>query len=500
MSEKNYVGTSYKVENEKGTFYQFAVKREEIEKLQGVGKRNEITLAIEPKREIKKEKAPTHNVYFGVGDSAHKNREVQLLLSKDALLAAPVDEYSNIRLFAASRSKDKMSVDLSNFSVMLDSKDENDKYVYVGRGYDASTKFGETRVVGVAYKQEFGNEGENGKSYNLNLYTDKVQKLDTNEYGDAMLNIVPYNAPVSNPDGSVEDKVRYFVTEANMQRASKHEATVEVPETNVQRVSKYEATVNIRVHLANTEKVHDAEGNPKQLFTLFDCNIHTVGDNNMYKLIVRDKNPEKIGKDCADLVILEDKYTPEMKFMSPEEVKAAKDAIETIYVGKGWTNDPAKIKLSAADLTQEGLSKAIENNHMVKVIAIVKNSPELVEKNHVEQAQTKSEGLAKWVVNTYNSKQAPPQQYANVKFTDEQLATLQGGGSVKAEGLEFKKGENVGAKVDRWITWDNKTGKCRSYAMEPKPKLEAEQPDTAQKQQKQAPKPKAKAKGIKATS
>jgi hypothetical protein len=400
MSEKIYVGSSYKTENDKGTFYQFAINREKIETLQGVSKHNEIAVAIEPKHEVKGEKHPTHNVYFGNDERAHKYREVQLLLSKDALLAEQPDEYGNIKLFAASRNEDKMGADLSNYSVSLSDKDEDGKYVFVGRGYDASTKFGETRVVGVAYKHEFGDNGEDGKSYSLNLDTNKVQKLDINEYGDAKLGIVPYISSVPSLDGTVTDETRYLVVETASQRAN------------------VESTISIRVHLANTEKVRDAEGNLKQLPVLSDCNIHTVGDNSVYKLVVQDKNPERIGRDCADLVVFENKYTPEMKSMSPEERKTAKSAIETNYVGKGWTNDPAKIKLSAADITEEGLSKAIENNHTVKVIALIKRSPELVQANHVEQAQAKTEGLAKWVVNTYNSKQAPPQQISNIKFTN----------------------------------------------------------------------------------
>jgi hypothetical protein len=292
-------------------------------------------------------------------------------------------------------------------------------------------------------------------------------KLDIDDYGNAKLGIIPYNTSVPNLDGTVTDETRYLVAETTSQR------------TNI------EATVS--VHLANTEFIRDAKGNINRAPTLSDCNVHTIGENKVYKLVVQDKNPEKIGKDCNDLVVFEDKYTPEMKGMSPEEIIAAKNAMETNFVGKGWTNDPAKIKLSAADLTQEGLSKAIENNHMVKVIALVKRSPDLVQANHVEQAQTKSEGLAKWVVNIYNSKQAPPQQISNIRFTDEQLATLQAGKAVKAEGLKIKNGPNAGQKVDRWITWDNKTGRCHFHEAEPKQKaavkaaVEQKQPQSNKK-------------------
>jgi hypothetical protein len=197
-------------------------------------------------------------------------------------------------------------------------------------------------------------------------------------------------------------------------------------------------------------------------------------------------------------VAFEDKYTPEMKQMSSEEIKVVKSAMETNFIGKGWTNNPAKIKLSAADLSQEGLSRAIENNHTVKVIAIVKHSPAIVQLNHVEQAQIKAEGLAKWVLNTYNNRQAPPQQISNIKFAGEQLATLQAGKAVKVDGLEVKNGEHAGKKVDRWITWDAKTGKCHFHETEPKSKVvvEKKQAETPIKQvAKQAIPPKKK--GIK---
>jgi hypothetical protein len=480
MSEKIYVGNSYKNETEKGTSYQFAVSREKIEKLQGVGRRNEIAIAIEPKREVLKEKLPTHSVYFGDGDSAHKHREVQLLLSKDALLSAPPDEYGNIRLFAVSRSESKMNADLSSYSVALSKKNENDRYQFVGRGYDAATKFGETRTVGTAYKREFGNRGEDGKSYSLSLDVSKVQKLTPNEYGDARLSIIPYSVAVNSPDGAITEETRYLVAEANL-------ATAQTPQR-----ANIEATVSIHLKEATEQQQlkPQAGEEAKHVPTLYDCNLHAIGDSNVYKLIVQDRNPDKVGKDCADLVVIEDKYTPEMKLMSAEERTAAKAAIETSYIGKGWTNNPDMIKLSAADLTQDGLSRAIENNHTVKVIAIVKGAPEVVQENHVQLAQAaKSEGLAKWVENTWYSKQAPPQQISNIKFTDEQLAALQAGKAVKAEGLYLKNWPLAGTKVDRWVAWSNKTGKCKFYEQEPKPKLDTPEPKQATAKEQAKPTP-----------
>ncbi|MDR1416707.1 MAG: hypothetical protein LBJ57_04740, partial [Prevotellaceae bacterium] len=370
MNEKIYVGSAYKVENEKGTFYQFAVNRDKVEQLPGVGKNNEVLIAIEPKREVKKENSPTHNVYYGSGEGAHKNREVQLAIAKDKLLTAPANSYGDVKLFAASRSKDRVSADLSSYAVALSEKDEDGKYQFVGRGYDAATKFGETRSVGSARVQEFGSKGEDGKAYYLRLDVAKAQKLDVNEYGDAKLGIIPYAAAVPQADGSVKDEVRYLLAEVGTLAAA-----------DAQR-AKVEATVSL--HVKNMPGMRDDQ------LTLYDCNVHAAGeDSSIYRLIVRDRNPEAIGRDHADLVVAEDKYTSEMQLLSPEERKAAKDAIATIYVGKGWTNDPAKIKLSAADLTEGGLSRAIEDGHKVKAIAIVKRAPEVVTIDHVRQAQAR---------------------------------------------------------------------------------------------------------------
>ncbi|MDR0618285.1 MAG: HEAT repeat domain-containing protein [Bacteroidales bacterium] len=355
MNEKIYVGNSYKTVTEKGTFYNFEVSKEAIEKIDGAGKRNEIYLAIEPKKEVQ-EKHPTHSVY--VGDK-HSKRELQLVVSKDELLKAPVDAYGNIKAFAASR--EKIGADLSNYSVALEQKDpETDKYQFVGRGYDESTKFGETRVVGVAFKTEFGQDGADGKVYNVNLDANKVSKLTMNEYGDARLGIVPYAEKVLNPDGSTTEQTRYLVTEA----------------TSVTK--GVEAT--IAVHVSNPEG--------KEYPTLSSCAIHKVGENEVYKLVVQDRKSESIGKDCADLTVSENKYTPEMKNLSEAERKAALG--EKNYIGKGWTNDPDKIRIDKReDLTPKGLTAAIDNNHTVKVIAILNAQPTLVRESHLKQIEAR---------------------------------------------------------------------------------------------------------------
>jgi hypothetical protein len=130
------------------------------------------------------------------------------------------------------------------------------------------------------------------------------------------------------------------------------------------------------------------------------------------------------------------------------------------------------------------LSRAIEDGHKVKAIAIVKRAPEVVTIDHVRQAQARpeTEGVAKWVANTYSSKQAPPAQLSNVQFTGEQLAALQAGKAVKVEGLELKKGEDAGKKVDRWVAWSSKTGRCQFYKQEPKQKLDAAAKQASPKQ------------------
>jgi hypothetical protein len=107
--------------------------------------------------------------------------------------------------------------------------------------------------------------------------------------------------------------------------------------------------------------------------------------------------------------------------------------------------------------------------------------------------------LAKWVINTYNSKQAPPKQISNIEFTAEQLTTLQTGKAVKVDGLEIKKGEYAGNKVDRWITWDNNTGKCHFHETEPKSKeiVGKKQAETSLEKQSAKQSTPSKKKGIK---
>jgi hypothetical protein len=352
-STKNYVGNSYKTVTEKGTFYNFELKKEAIEKIDGIGKRNEIMIAIEPKKEVR-EKYPTHSVYVG-GD--HTKRELQLVVSKDELLKAPVDDYGNINAFAASR--EKIGADLSNYSVALDQKDpETDKYQFVGRAYDETAKFGETRVMGVAFKAVFGASEADGKVYNVNIDVNKVGMLSVNEYGDATLGIVPYTEKVPGKNDEITEETRYLVTEANG------------------KSKDVEAT--IAIHITNPKG--------KEYPTIDSCTVHKVGDHEVYKLTVQDKKSKSIGKDCADLTVSENKYTPDMKELPEAERKAA--LAEKNYVGRGWTNDSAKIRLDKKeDLTPKGLSAAIDNNHTTKVVAILNRQPTLIRASHVKQLE-----------------------------------------------------------------------------------------------------------------
>jgi hypothetical protein len=453
MDTKNYVGNSYKTENEKGLFYTFDVKRESIEALQGVGKRNEIALAIEPKREVKGENYPTHSVYVG---EAHSRRELQMLVSKDALLAATPSEYGSIKLFAASR--DKVGADLSSFSVALSGKTEEGKYQFVGRGYDEALKFGETMVVGAAYKQEFGPSGEDGKSYNVNIDVEKVKKFTVDAYGDAKLGIVAYTETTPKEDGTMAEQTRYLVTEPGERRKA------------------IEATLS--VHVTNPEG--------KRYPTINECAVHTVGSSEVFKLVVQDRKPQSIGKDCADLVVFENDYAAEMKSMSAEERKAVMGARS--YVGRGWTNDPKKIHLSADDLTPEGLAKAIDNNHTIKVVAIAYKKPQVVQEAHVQQVEARlqdpalktSEALVKVVRNAHENKLEPPKKVSNITFTQEQRDALQAGKAVFVEGLLDKNSK----QCDRYITWNKESGRLNYSAEDPALKQAQKQPQQQSKQGK----------------
>jgi predicted GIY-YIG superfamily endonuclease len=74
--------------------------------------------------------------------------------------------------------------------------------------------------------------------------------------------------------------------------------------------------------------------------------------------------------------------------MPEAERKAA--LAEKNYVGRGWTNDPSKIRIDAKnDLTPKGLTAAIDNNHTVKVMAILDKQPALIRESHIKQLETR---------------------------------------------------------------------------------------------------------------
>jgi hypothetical protein len=215
----------------------------------------------------------------------------------------------------------------------------------------------------VAFKTPLEDYGTNGaKVYNVNLDADKVSKLTVNEYGDARLGIVPYTEKVLNPDNSTAEQTRYLVTEATG------------------------ATKGVEATIA----VHVLNPGDKEYPILDSCAVHKVMDKDVYKLAVQDRKSETIGKDCADLTVSENKWTPEMNEMPEAEKKAA--LAEKNYVGRGWTNDPDKIRVDhKSELKPEGLTKAIENNHTVKVIAILNKLPTVVKELHVKQIEARNE-------------------------------------------------------------------------------------------------------------
>jgi hypothetical protein len=357
MSEKLYVGSSYKTENEKGTFYNFDLSADLIDALQGVGKRNEVALCIEKRASVQSAKSPTHNVY--VGDVHSDMRELQMLVSKDKLLPAvsAANEYGKVKLFAASHS---VGADLSNYSVALSEKDEQGKFQYIGRGYDEATKFGETRIIGNAYKTESPatDGGTNGKSYNLNIDADKLQKLTLNSYGDANLSIIPYKEQVVDADGAITEKTNYLVAESYAKQKN--------------------TEAKVSLHVANPNPDN------QNLPTIAECTLHTFEDKDSYRLVVQDRNPDKIDKSCADLIVYENKF---VKGMSADERKAILE--DKKYIGHGWTNDPQSIRLSAFDLSPDGLTKAIDNNHVVKVAAILCKDKSVLNEAHLQQIETR---------------------------------------------------------------------------------------------------------------
>lgn len=378
--QKTYVGNSFvkEFQNENGEgkshVFNFQIDlvrlKDEIQEAMNSDKNKskEIAINIEAKAPEKlRDGYPTHLVY--IGDSSEvERREVQLFISAEKLLVMQPNEFGNIKLSAATRKE--ISKDLSSYSVYEDTygTDRQDQpRNFVGRGYGAGENFGDTRVVGVATKHVFPEHSDEttrelfnkSKSYSLSIDENKVPLLKLNEFGNAKLSLIPYETTVTDDAGNKVKKESFLVSET-LPKQKHVEANIEIKVANVDN---------------NDNKVYP---------TIVDLvpQKNRGNDENSYRLIVADRNPETILSNKADLVVYADNY---VSGMTKEEAKVA-NATKT-YLGYGWTRTPSELSLSPADLTPEGLTAAIANNDGIRVAAVLQKDNSFVNKQHLELAQ-----------------------------------------------------------------------------------------------------------------
>lgn len=189
---------------------------------------------------------------------------------------------------------------------------------------------------------------DGGKAYNVSLKKDDVEKLKADDYGNIRISIAKKKDAGDGPTHSV-----------------------------YQSVGK-EPYSEVSLSL-NKEKI----------------SALPVNDRGYVSISVVDK--KTISKDKADLTVYEN---------------AGKSDLPKNFVGSGWSNQPGLIRLQKEDVTPDGLSKAISNNHATKVHAILNSNPDVVQKKHValvKEMQEKSEkfdkGLSTMVSVAYDEKQ-----------------------------------------------------------------------------------------------
>lgn len=222
--------------------------------------------------------------------------------------------------------KKEIGHDRANFHVR-ETKEEGEKN-YVGRGWTESQAV-KHDYVGNAVRKDFPT---GGKAYNLTIDAEKFKEMKPNEYGQV-------NLSVSKKQNS-EDQYSVYKS------------------IGKEPYSDY----SISVKKAEIEKM--------------------TPHNGQYQLIVADK--EKISKDKSDLTVYENTYQRDKK-IAEEKGVSVKDLPkgEKNYVGSGWSNKPEHIRITPEDKTKEGLSRAISNNHGMKVHAILKEE-NVANKSHVK--------------------------------------------------------------------------------------------------------------------
>ncbi len=253
----------------------------------------------------------------------------------DVVLSINLEELSKIPLvkdnttYLEAIGKKEIERDRSNFHVRQMQVEKGEKPIYVGRGWSESQKV-VRHYVGNAMRVDFEN---GGRMYNLSLTKEEFDKINANQFGNVVLAVAPK-----------KDSDNKFSVYRSVGPDPYSTMTVSV-----------------------NKKEIEAMGADK---------------NGYYQLIVADK--QKIGKNHADMTVMENTYHKEKK-QAEAEGKDVKDVkFDKNYVGDAWSSSHKHIRLQKSDFTQKALASNIADNHSMKVMAIITINPELARQKHVK--------------------------------------------------------------------------------------------------------------------
>jgi hypothetical protein len=281
--------------------------------------KGKVLLGFVKKDEVEKD-GSTHDIRIASKD---EKNDLLVEVSKDGV-ARLKDNQGSIDLEAVQ--KREIGKDRANYHVR--GENENGEKDYVGRGWTKSQEI-KHDYVGTAIRKDFDN---GGKTYALVVDAEKFKELKANEFGNVNISL--------------------------SQRQEKEDHYSAYKSIGKEPYSDF----SLSLKKAEVEKM-------------------TINDKGAYSMIVADKN--SIGKDKADLTVYENTFEKDKKAAAEKGVDIKEIKSEKNYVGSGWSNKHEHIRLQESDKTKEGLSKAILNNHGLKVAAILKNE-NIADKSHLK--------------------------------------------------------------------------------------------------------------------
>jgi len=375
MSEsREKLGAAWEVKFENSSKPKFNVQLDPkaVEKME-TNKHGEVKLAFVKQTGELKEKSPSHDIVenaYKAGEKKEQDNSEDLYvnINKDKFL-----EYSKSKekplLEVIAKKNESVGKDRSDYFVrtMGSKGGDGSEREILGRAWSPTQTIENKNYVGNAFKKEFD---DGGKAYNVFLKKDDVEKLKADDYGNIRLSMA------ERKDSGKENTPTHSVYQS------------------VGKEPYNEASLSL-----NKEKVLDLPAN----------------DYGYVAVSVVDKL--NISKDKSDLTAYEnvhhipsDEEKKRVEFMKDA---GKKEEPGRNFVGGGWTNKPDMIRLQKEDKTPDGLTKAISNNHLTKVQAILNAKPSVVQKKHMglvdemeKSGANVDKSLSTTISNAYENKQS----------------------------------------------------------------------------------------------